>query len=52
MNLCLHVSQNLLLNDRMLNEHFNSGEIKSNIDHVVGKDKLARVSSFKSVACR
>ena len=47
-----HCSQNLQLNNRMLNYHFNSGEIKNNIVHLVGKHNVARVSFFKSVACR
>ena len=43
-------SQNLQLNNRMLNCHLNSGETKNNIVHLVGKHNVARVSSFKSVA--
>ena len=45
-------SQNLQLNNRMLNCHFNSGETKNNVVRLVGKHNVARVSSFKSVACR
>ena len=45
-------SQNLLLKNRMLNYHFNSGKIKKIVVHLVGKHNVARVSSFKSVACR